>query len=406
MVIPFHGALVHAHPLYCDLSSASGSGITLYIVQVNFSAINVSITVDSLQPAYRSYPEAGYVHNVSLFDVQELPSGPHTVNVALLNYVYSSDDAYAYGNGTSALVFDFAVVNEAIVAGTSTPSTAAPAPTQTSPSSTSKSSPLDAIIGGAVGGVVLIIAAIVIYLCRHRIAASYPRRRRTEIDPEPSHVTDALLQDYGPSPLTSPGYVVTGFDAATAYQPISHPSLNSSQRPNPHPGPPRAGDMLEVGYASSSSGARSSGNSRGLGSESGLTPATEMAYARFSGGSGVPGQAPSMGPLGLHSAGTSSLPHSSASQSAVSRALSDIPSLDATHASHLTPEQLDFVSNLISLNVPAADIAGVMQRMREEGAGGEANRRMGLGAERGVLGSGDMKKPPTDEELPQYEPRS
>lgn len=95
---------------------AAGSGITLYIVQVNYSAINVSVTVDSLQPAYRSYPEAGYVHNVSLFDIQELPSGPHTVSVKLLDYTYSSDDGYAYGNGTSSLVFDSAVINQADVA--------------------------------------------------------------------------------------------------------------------------------------------------------------------------------------------------------------------------------------------------------------------------------------------------
>ncbi|KZP03729.1 hypothetical protein FIBSPDRAFT_968740 [Athelia psychrophila] len=70
----------------------------------------------------------------------------------------------------------------------------------------------------------------------------------------------------------------------------------------------------------------------------------------------------------------------------------------------LTPEQLDFVHNLISLNVPAADIAGVMERMREEGEDREANQRMGLGMERGVLGRGDVKSAPEHEALPDYEP--
>ncbi|KAF7971903.1 hypothetical protein HWV62_19465 [Athelia sp. TMB] len=365
-----------------------GSGITLYIVQVNFSAVNVSITVDNLQPEYQVYPEAGYLHNVTLFNVQGLPFGPHTISVGLLDYAYTSRDAYAYKNGTSTLVFDFAVVNEASASITPGPSTAAPAPTQKS-----SKSPLGAIIGGAVGVVALITAAIIVYLCRHRIAASSLRRRRTEIDPEPTSARRSMLQTHGPSPPTSPGYVSSGFDAAA---------------------PPGTGEMSEVGYAPSSSGGGSSGRERrGYGSGTGLTPATELAYARFSdrssmysGGSGVQGQPLSAAPLGLHSAGMPSPSRSSVSPSIVSRALSDIPSIDPARASQLTPEQLDFVSNLISLNVPAADIAGVMERMREEGAEGESSRRTGAASvERVLAGRGDEKAPPTDEELPQYEPR-
>ncbi|KAF7970653.1 hypothetical protein HWV62_23348 [Athelia sp. TMB] len=411
-----------------------GSGITLYIVQVNFSAVNVSITVDNLQPEYQVYPEAGYLHNVTLFNVQGLPFGPHTISVGLLDYAYTSRDAYAYKNGTSTLVFDFAVVNEASASITPGPSTAAPAPTQKSSSSTSKS-PLGAIIGGAVGVVALITAAIIVYLCRHRIAASSLRRRRTEIDPEPTSARRSMLQTHGPSPPTSPGYVSSGFDAAGLYQPHSQPPFtnsqppfnssqpifnnsqspfNNAQPPYPPTAPPGTGEMSEVGYAPSSSGGGSSGRERrGYGSGSGLTPATELAYARFSdrssmysGGSGVQGQPLSAAPLGLHSAGMPSPSRSSASPSIVSRALSDIPSIDPARASQLTPEQLDFVSNLISLNVPAADIAGVMERMREEGAEGESSRRTGAASvERVLEGRGDEKAPPTDEELPQYEPR-
>ena len=264
------------------------------------------------------------------------------------------------------------------------------------------------------GGVALIIAAIIIYLCRHRIAASSLRRRRTEIDPEPKSAKRATLETHAPSPPTSPGYTQSTFDAAGLYRPNSQALFNSSQPPYPPTGAPGAGEMSEVGYAPSSSGGGSSGKDRrGYGSGGGLTPATELAYARFSdrssmhsGGSGAQGPPPSAAHPGRHSARVSSPSRSSASPSVVSRALSDIPSIDPARASQLTPEQLDFVSNLISLNVPAADIAGVMERMREEGGEGETSRRAGAaGVERALAGRGDEKAPPTNEELPQYEPR-
>ncbi|KZP14620.1 hypothetical protein FIBSPDRAFT_1048714 [Athelia psychrophila] len=82
----------------------------------------------------------------------------------------------------------------------------------------------------------------------------------------------------------------------------------------------------------------------------------------------------------------------------------DPPRQHAKDAAAELQDGLDFVHNLISLNVPAADIAGVMERMREEGEDGEANQRMGLGMERGVLGRGDVKSAPEHEALPDYEP--
>lgn len=91
----------------------SGSGITIYVVQVNFAAINVSITVDSLSPTIRTFPEPQfYQHNFSLFQILELPTGSHIIDIALLDSQYGSGDKYAYTNGTSALVFDYAVVDQ------------------------------------------------------------------------------------------------------------------------------------------------------------------------------------------------------------------------------------------------------------------------------------------------------
>ncbi|KZP20677.1 hypothetical protein FIBSPDRAFT_1044709 [Athelia psychrophila] len=407
-----------------------GSGIEIMVVQVNYAALNVSIVVDTLLPSYHYYAEPQYyLHNFSLFQIQELPTGFHTVTIKLLDSQYASGDRYAYVNGTSALVFDYATVNEINIASGSTPSTAIAQPSATVsavPTSAASKAPIGAIVGGIVGGIALLMAGILLYLCRHRIAASPAlRRRRTEIDPEPKRHT---LED-PPSLPPSAGPYNASFNPQNLYNSNSRASFSNNQAPYPqsvNPGPyPQSvnsggGDMSEMGYQQ-----RPSSRDRKYASgTSGLTAATELAYARFSGrasseagrseavsgsgsgsgSDGVRGQAPSVAPLGLRSGGFPSPSRSSYSQSAVSRAMSEIPSFNEARASQLTPEQLDFVHNLISLNVPAADIAGVMERMREEGEDGEANQRMGLGMERGVLGRGDVKSAPEHEALPDYEP--
>lgn len=254
------------------------------------------------------------------------------------------------------------------------------------------------------------MGAVVIWMCRHRIAAS--RHRPIVIDAEPSNVTSPFLADYATTPLTSPGYVQTGFDGAGMYPPNNRSSYNNSHPTTPHSGTFAAGEMSEHGYAPPPSGAWPSEKSRrGVGLEGGLTPATELAYARFNGQApGSSGQASSNSRLSVPSAGASSASRSMVSYSAVSQALSDMPFVDPSRASQLTPAQLDFVSNLINLNVPAADIAGVMERMREDGGEGESSSHAGLRVvnESHGVGLGDVKSapPPTDEELPQYEPRS
>ncbi|KZP20656.1 hypothetical protein FIBSPDRAFT_932122 [Athelia psychrophila] len=388
-----------------------GSGIEIMVVQVNYAALNVSIVVDNLLPSYQHYPENIYVHNFSLFQIQELPTGPHTIMITLLDNQYASGDKFPYTNGTSAFVFDYATVNELDVSSGSTPSTGAggPSATGSTGSSSASKAPIGAIVGGVVGGIALIMGAILLYLCRHRIAASPAlRRRRTEIDPEPKRHT---LED-----PPSAGPYNASFNPQNLYSNNQAP-YPQSVNPGPYPQSinPGGADMSEIGYQQSPSnrGKYTSGTSA-----SGLTAATELAYARFrsdagrsegasvSEGSGVRGQAPSVAPLGLRSGGFPSPSRTSYAQSAVSRAMSEIPSLNEARASQLTPEQLDFVHNLISLNVPAADIAGVMERMREEGEDGEANQRMGLGLEKGVLGRGDVKSPPEHEALPEYEPPS
>lgn len=103
----------------CRQQSGPGSGIDIMVVQVNFTAINVSIAVDSLPPTITEVPERGYLHNFSLFAIQELPWGPHSVVVTLLDYTYPTTAGYVYTNGTSGLVFDYAIINEENLAATS-----------------------------------------------------------------------------------------------------------------------------------------------------------------------------------------------------------------------------------------------------------------------------------------------
>ena len=112
--IPFLGAFPF-EPLRYTVSklSIAGSGITIYVVQVNFAGINVSITVDTLAPTIRTFLEPKfYHHDFPLYDIQGLPWGSHFIDVALLDCQYNSSNRFAYPNGTSGLAFDRAVIND------------------------------------------------------------------------------------------------------------------------------------------------------------------------------------------------------------------------------------------------------------------------------------------------------
>ena len=90
----------------------------------HFAGINVIITVDSLLP---SLEPKFYRHNFPLFDIQALTLASHAIDVALLNCQYNASNLFAYPNGTSALAFDYAVINNRQVVSTSTPDTSSAA---------------------------------------------------------------------------------------------------------------------------------------------------------------------------------------------------------------------------------------------------------------------------------------
>jgi len=89
---------------------ASGSGISIFVIQSN-DPLNSSMTIDGDASAIASMPALPgssnpLAYNVTLYTVQSLAATDHTLDIALLDYVY--------GNGTtkgSMIRFDSAAVN-------------------------------------------------------------------------------------------------------------------------------------------------------------------------------------------------------------------------------------------------------------------------------------------------------
>jgi hypothetical protein len=116
-----------------SLFVASGSGIRVFVIQSN-DPLNSSMTIDGSASAIATLlalPGTGnpLAYNVTLYTVQSLSETDHTLDIALLNYVY--------GNGTtkgSMIRFDYAAVSEtlptvvSLAAGTVTPTSIIPGP--------------------------------------------------------------------------------------------------------------------------------------------------------------------------------------------------------------------------------------------------------------------------------------
>lgn len=111
-----------------------GSGITIYVYQAGPVGINASITVDGAYAqtnVLKAPPASAYqIANVSMFDVQQLPSGPHTLKLRI-NDLFGS---------YSGMMFDYAHVNESLVVNTATTTSASTTATSTSSSTSAPSS--------------------------------------------------------------------------------------------------------------------------------------------------------------------------------------------------------------------------------------------------------------------------
>ncbi|KAF9234042.1 hypothetical protein BU15DRAFT_79500 [Melanogaster broomeanus] len=155
----------------------AGSGITMYVLSAGFSGITASFSVDgstAIPNSVDAPPAPTYqTPNVSMFQVQGLVSGNHTMVMTVLDW-----------NGSaSSMKFDYALVNETFVAAPTTTSAAASTsqtpsasqtPTQSATGSASPSSKIDigAVVGGVLAGVAFIALAVLgILYYRKRKAA-------------------------------------------------------------------------------------------------------------------------------------------------------------------------------------------------------------------------------------------
>ena len=231
-----------------------------------------------------------------------------------------------------------------------------------------RSVPIGAIAGGAAGGLAVIVAFVIclVLLCR-RSGRQDLLRRKSEIDPEPK------VRPVAP------------FARSTVYTPVHSPS-----RTTPSSAPPSASSTQNL-YASPSP-----------------PPSDRYAYTALAPTThNVPAAVPSMviqNPSDRRPDVASTAAADSSTSSSSSRPLSKkaqvVPSLPPSATKQLTPEQLDFVHNLYSLNVPAAEIAGVMERMRVEREAATA----GTTIDAGVVGS-PLRDSKISEAPPRYEPR-
>ncbi|KAG6376700.1 hypothetical protein JVT61DRAFT_1716 [Boletus reticuloceps] len=146
------------------------SGITIYVLQAGPRGVNASLTIDGGAPNYNALPAPSgpdfYAPNVALFSVQGITTGNHTATMAVQNW----------DNISGLMMFDYAVINQTIVATTtssvasSTAVSTASRATVTSPSPSKSTTNVGAMVGVALGALAGLIALLLVffYLCRRR----------------------------------------------------------------------------------------------------------------------------------------------------------------------------------------------------------------------------------------------
>ncbi|KAG6379176.1 hypothetical protein JVT61DRAFT_11618 [Boletus reticuloceps] len=147
------------------------------------------------------------VSNVSLYDIQGLPTGNHTMKMTLLDW---------NGGGTS-MKFDYAHVNETFVAlpvstttSASQTSSQTPTPTPANNSPTAKKVDVGGIVGATLGGLALVVVAVGIYHWRKRKATP-----KDDFNPDPTFQVNPFTSEVG-NPIPPPA-------------PYAHPNQFSSQ---------------------------------------------------------------------------------------------------------------------------------------------------------------------------------
>lgn len=319
-----------------------GSGITVFVYQAGPVGINASMSIDGAhaQTNVLSAPPApSYeIANVSMFDVQQLPSGTHTLSLLI------NDLSGSY----SGMMFDYAYINESLVTDTTTTtpttatSTAVPSSSPPSPSSASQyvdhssiitpgplitvfSTDISAIVGGVIGGIALLVAGVLAFL--------WIRRRRGH----PPEMIDLCSDSASPPPHSA--YLSTGTaetcDPYSGYDPPTNGGLTPSRSTEFSPlialAPSRLG----------SSAVQHAPNVPSAGQDILIPFMTSPTTSDSSGTLGKP---------------RPELSNDAANAPSPSSSRQDTSPL-------LTDEQADFINSLHRNNVPAAAIARVVERM-------------------------------------------
>ncbi|KAH0830352.1 hypothetical protein J3R83DRAFT_1746 [Lanmaoa asiatica] len=297
----------------------TGSGITVYVYQAGPVGINASITIDTVHAktnVLSAPPAPAYeIANVSMFDVQQLPSGPHTLSLLINNL----------SGSYSGMMFDYAYVNESLVTNsTTTTSTMATSTTVSTSAPASLSSGSHTDTGAIVGGVIAVVAVIVAGI----LASLWIRRRREHtpemIDRRSGSATPPFnphnAYDLPPGSTVRSGLTPSHSMEFSSLIPLAPNRLGSSEVRRT-PSSPSSGQEI-------------------------LTPFTAIPATNSSGTQGHKTH-----PVPLND--STNMPQIEHSSSGSHRDTSLM----------LTDEQADFINSLYHNNVPAAAIARVMERM-------------------------------------------
>ncbi|KAF9228704.1 hypothetical protein BS17DRAFT_772381 [Gyrodon lividus] len=187
----------------------TGSGITMYVLSAGFSGITASFSVDGAPATSNTIPTPPgptfQTPNVSMYEVQNLPTGNHTMVMTVLNWSGSA----------SSMKFDYAFINETFVAEPATTSatsvsytsSASQSPSQSPTGNLSNSSKVDlgGVIGGTLAGIAVVVAVV--------LGVIYFRRRKTtsaSVPPHVTHQTTAFMSEYSTSPPPQAGFATYG----------------------------------------------------------------------------------------------------------------------------------------------------------------------------------------------------
>src|SRR5882762_6301321 len=88
----------------------AGSGITLFVIQ-SYNPLNTTLTLDGNTATTASLANlanpSSFAYNVTLYSVQSLTAASHTLDVRLVDYIFSNGSTMG-----SMIRFDSAAVNE------------------------------------------------------------------------------------------------------------------------------------------------------------------------------------------------------------------------------------------------------------------------------------------------------